>query len=44
MEIDWLKHATQFDMGMCEFHNRPLMIERRLQIQGNAKWVVKMHE
>ena len=41
---EWLERAVKFDLGECIFYKRPVVIERRLQIDGTEKWVLKMHE
>jgi len=41
---EWLERATKFDLGNCIFHNRPVDIESRDQIDGSRKWVLKMQE
>ncbi len=41
---EWLERAVKFDLGECIFHKRPIVIERRLQIDDTEKWVLKMHE
>jgi len=41
---EWLERASRFDLGNCIFYNRPVKIERRDQIDGSIKWVLKMHE
>ena len=44
-EDEWLSRATSFDLGMCPYHpNRPIVIEKRDQIDGSRKWVLKMRE
>lgn len=41
---EWLERAVKFDLGECIFYKRPIVIERRLQIDDTEKWVLKMHE
>ena len=43
-DSDWLERATVFELGNCIFHNRPVKIEARPQLDGNVLWVLKMHE
>ena len=41
---EWLERATIFELGNCIFHNRPVKIEARDQMDDSRLWVVKMHE
>jgi hypothetical protein len=41
---EWLERATEFSLGECLFHHRPVKIEARDQMNGDRKWVLKMHE
>ena len=41
---EWLERATEFSLGECIFYNRPVKIVARDQINGDRKWVLKMHE
>jgi hypothetical protein len=41
---EWLERATEFSLGECIFYNRPVKIVARDQINGEKKWVLKMHE
>ena len=41
---EWLERATKFDLGICNYYNRPVVIECREQLDGSKKWVLKMQE
>ena len=41
-EKEWLEMATTFDLGICKFYNRPIVIERRDQMDGSKLWALRM--
>lgn len=43
-KTEWLVRAMKFNLGTCVFYDRPIHIESREQMDGNMRWVLKMHE
>lgn len=42
--VEWIERAVEFDMGICIFYNRPVIILMCGQIDGSVKWSLKMHD